>query len=87
MSRNDIKKQKVEEVKYPAEEFFPEKDSMTMKVKADKLNFRTRPSKSPHNILRILNKGDEVKVLNKRPDWTKIQFESVTGYVMTEFLE
>lgn len=89
--KKDVKQQKVEEVKYPAEEFFADKGPKTgpevlKKVGPSKLNFRALPSKDA-KVLSILDPGDVVTVVEDGAEWSKVIHNSVTGYVMTKFIE
>ena len=88
-------KQKIEELKYPTEDFFAQKGKkegnkeameVVKTVGKKKLNFRELPSKEAR-ILKVLDPGAKVTVLEDGAEWSKVRRGNLVGYVMTEFIE
>ena len=46
------------------------------------VNVRDFPSKTTGKILRVLMKGEKIKVLESQGEWSKVP----EGYIMSEFL-
>lgn len=69
------------EVETPVEE----KEQFAI-VSCEKLYFRKQPEKEVSNVIKVLNKGDSVVVLDDNPEWTKVKVDSQVGYCMSQFL-
>ncbi len=59
---------------------------MKGKVTCELLNLRKTPEKA-NNVVTLLNKGDEVTVLENSKDWLKVKAGDAEGYVMAEYVE
>ena len=59
-----------------------EKFQLVEKVATVNVNIRDFPSKSTGKILRVLMKGEKIKVLENQGEWSKVP----EGYIMSEFL-
>ena len=57
----------------------------TGKVNADYVNFRTGPSTSS-SVIRMLNKGTEVTVLEESSGWYKLNCNGTTGYMSSKYV-
>ncbi len=55
-------------------------------VKVNKLNVRQKPSKDAQ-IVYILNKGNVVRIVDKKGDWLKVRYKNITGWVSKRYLE
>lgn len=52
----------------------------------DRLNIRSKPSLSS-SVLTQMSAGDEAVVMQSNGEWTEIQFNGVTGWVSTQYIE
>lgn len=55
-------------------------------VNCGKLRLRQTPSVDDNNVINELLVGTELTVLSENENWTKVQIDNETGYVMTKFL-
>lgn len=53
---------------------------------ANKVNFRAQPNKDA-KILAVLPAGANVRIIEHGLEWTEIEFDNKTGYMMTKFLK
>lgn len=52
----------------------------------DNLNLRESPDKYSDNIILTMKKGSNVRLLEDKGDWMKIEYSGMTGYASREFL-
>lgn len=57
-----------------------------MYVTAGKLNLRSSPEISESNIIKSLQYGDEVEVIEHRGDWVSVKHQYQEGYVSSKYL-
>lgn len=88
-SKVDEPVQEVEEAA-PKEEVKEEKPEViyhkAIVANANKVNFREQPNKDA-KVLAILPAGANVRFVEYGSEWTKIEFDNKTGYMMTKFLK
>ena len=53
---------------------------------ANKVNFREQSNKDA-KILAVLPAGANVRIIKRGLEWTEIEFDNKTGYMMTKFLK
>lgn len=73
-----VEEEKVEEVKM-------ERESGTY-VTTSSVNFRVGPSYKDL-VIRVLNGGEQVDVIEFKDDWAKCKYDKTIGYVMAEYLK
>jgi N-acetylmuramoyl-L-alanine amidase len=61
------------------------KELKTVVSTVDKLRIRKEPN-AQSAIVGYLNRGQKAEVLDRKKDWTKIKYESFTGWVFTSYL-
>lgn len=61
-------------------------DSVTVVVTADALNVRKEPSVNSERI-GILYKDNQVKKLDEFQNWTKIEYEGITAWVSSDYIQ
>lgn len=66
----------------------PEIDSTILRVIPDRLNLRKAAS-TQADVLYILNKDEELYLLDSGPEWTQVQYPKLllTGYVMSHLVK
>lgn len=75
--------QEAEEVKEEKPEVIYRK---AIVANANKVNFRVQPNKDA-KILAVLPAGANVRIIEHGLEWTEIEFDNKTGYMMTKFLK
>lgn len=57
---------------------------MGIVINCDKLRLRAQPE---GEVMKTINKGENVAVLDMIGDWYKVNVRGVNGYCMTQFIE
>lgn len=58
---------------------------MTLKNPLDSLNLRQRPT-TASSILARMPHGTQINLLSREGEWSRVQYGTLTGYVMTSYL-
>jgi len=62
-------------------------DLKTGVITANSVNVRETPSISDDNIITQVDKGTKVNIVSVKSDWTKVQYDNVTGWVSNDFIK
>ena len=58
---------------------------VTLKNPLDSLNLRQRPTTAA-SILARMPHGTQINLLSREGEWSRVQYGTLTGYVMTSYL-